>query len=875
MFLFTLFLFASFMANGQVGGKATANNVTGVLNVTCGSGVSFAVDSGVAPADNIAFYWEFSVTGAVDTYNAFTTQGHELYTNPYFFTSDQGYYRRVTIKKHSIGGDDFFRSTPVLVTSTYVTLCHCHAGSRLGNYYAFPVVYPDNIYGILGNVTFNTLDNSSLSPGAVPGAICYTSYLPMGTSVNKGVSYALSVTVAGQTQAEVWFDWNQNGIFENNATEYKFLGTLSVNLASETNAIFANAILVPANAVSGTTTMRLRASASNLSNIATQACGDAEYGEVEDYQITVGNGTACSGLPPIAVTTASATNVCPGTSVNFGLSTINNSTGISYQWYNNAGAIPGATNCVYSKVITAADNFHCDITCSNSGQTRSSTTVPVSLKAWNCFCKPSANLNPFYYDEIANVTFSAPINPINNSSVGSSTHIGYSDYTALPNPPSVPVNSTVPFLVTTRSEDYGHGWIDYNHSRTFEESEAFLIADGTVYDPLYYIHPGTVTIPATALLGPTLMRFRMGETPGAFPGLWALVEPKDPCLYYVRGEAEDYLVNITAPCTGAPPAPGNTLASANPACINTNVKLSMQNASPYRTGITYQWYNTSGPVPGATDSVYTIIGFTAADTYFCKVTCANSGASAFSAAIGLTVNSPANCSCTASSSAAPAINGYSAITNVTFKTLNNTTTVPAAAPFYTSYAPMGTSVNRGTLYPENLLSVTIAQYGKAGAWFDWNRNGVFENNANEFVYLGNNPTATPVTFTQTVNVPANAVPGITPMRVRSEYFLGSLDGSNACGTTVIGETEDYAITVIDTTARTYTFTGNGNWNVASNWANNAIPPAILSGNDRININPAAGGECVLNIVQRVSNVAQITVKAGKKMRIVGNLIVNK
>ena len=71
----------------------------------------------------------------------------------------------------------------------------------------------------------------------------------------------------------------------------------------------------------------------------------------------------------------------------------------------------------------------------------------------------------------------------------------------------------------------------------------------------------------------------------------------------------------------------------------------------------------------------------------------------------------------------------------------------------------------------------------------------------------------------------------------------------------------------------YTFTGDGNWNVAVNWSNNTIPPAILPAFSEIVIDPIVNGQCVLNISQTISKGAVITVKTGKKMIVPGALTI--
>ncbi|MFN8248826.1 MAG: proprotein convertase P-domain-containing protein [Ferruginibacter sp.] len=74
---------------------------------------------------------------------------------------------------------------------------------------------------------------------------------------------------------------------------------------------------------------------------------------------------------------------------------------------------------------------------------------------------------------------------------------------------------------------------------------------------------------------------------------------------------------------------------------------------------------------------------------------------------------------------------------------------------------------------------------------------------------------------------------------------------------------------------TYTFTGSGNWDVASNWANNTIPPSPLPSCSQIVVDPPLGQECVLNTTQVIAPGGKITVKLGKKLRIPGKLDVQQ
>jgi subtilisin-like proprotein convertase family protein len=79
------------------------------------------------------------------------------------------------------------------------------------------------------------------------------------------------------------------------------------------------------------------------------------------------------------------------------------------------------------------------------------------------------------------------------------------------------------------------------------------------------------------------------------------------------------------------------------------------------------------------------------------------------------------------------------------------------------------------------------------------------------------------------------------------------------------------ITVGVTDNMTFTFTGSGDWNIASNWLNNTKPPATLPSCGRIVIDPPSGQECILSGIQHIEPGGKITVKANKKFKILGSL----
>ncbi|MCF8464349.1 MAG: collagen-like protein [Flavobacteriales bacterium] len=140
--------------------------------------------------------------------------------------------------------------------------------------------YTDVSDDYITNVTFNTINNNSVNNGACS----FGDYTSINTTVSPGTAYTLSVSFYSEgtwtEYVSVWFDWNQNGVFE--ASERYDLG-------SGIDATLTLSITIPLTALPGPTRMRVN---EDFGGYATDACNTANsaWGETEDYTIIVSGG---------------------------------------------------------------------------------------------------------------------------------------------------------------------------------------------------------------------------------------------------------------------------------------------------------------------------------------------------------------------------------------------------------------------------------------------------------------------------------------------------------------------------------------------------------------------------------------------------------
>ena len=324
--------------------------------------------------------------------------------------------------------------------------------------------------------------------------------------------------------------------------------------------------------------------------------------------------------------------------------------------------------------------------------------------------------------------------------------------------------------------------------------------------------------------------------------------------------------NPVAVCSGSPVA--GTISGAANVCAGNAFTLTNQGATEV-PGVNYAWQSAAsagGPwlnIPGQTNFAEAIGLTQTTATYYRLVdTCSTSGLSAISNVLPVTMNAPEQCYCKP-----PTVTLHSTtddyITNITITgTTLNASNATDAVTGYTHVPPTSAS-NTADLKPATVYNITATVANapaQVSVWVDFDRNGTFD--AGEFVGL----TLAGNTATGIIAIPADAATGLTGLRLRARSSV--FTSADACTSFGSGETEDY---VVNIQGATYTFTGTGNWNLATNWSNNTVPPATLPAGSSIVIEHAVGGQCLLNVLQTVSAGATLTVLTGKNLIIAGQL----
>ncbi|MBS1747335.1 MAG: T9SS type A sorting domain-containing protein [Bacteroidetes bacterium] len=196
------------------------------------------------------------------------------------------------------------------------------------------------------------------------------------------------------------------------------------------------------------------------------------------------------------------------------------------------------------------------------------------------------------YDGIAtycipSFTYTEPITYVNFAGISNTTsatpYLPNDDYWSYCMTGNVTVGNTYPITLKGNTvgnyTDYFKVFIDWDHSGTLDPGEAY---------PLGTIHNSTgtdgvsltanIAVPAGAVIGTTRMRIIKN-----YNGYG------NACDSYTWGQAEDYLLNVSANCTAPTGAAANGTTGTLTVCTGTQVTL-QQTGGALGTGQSWKWY---------------------------------------------------------------------------------------------------------------------------------------------------------------------------------------------------------------------------------------------------------------------------------------------
>ncbi|MEN4760551.1 reprolysin-like metallopeptidase [Chryseobacterium sp. C39-AII1] len=236
--------------------------------------------------------------------------------------------------------------------------------------------------------------------------------------------------------------------------------------------------------------------------------------------------------------------------------------------------------------------------------------------------------------------------------------------------------------------------------------------------------------------------------------------------------------------TTAPTAP--TLVASGTTSTSTNLSWSGATDNVGVTG--YDVYQGSSLIGSTASTSYTLTSLSPSTTYNftvrAKDAAGNTSVSSNSVSVTTLAGSTVSyCSATSTNTADERIG------NVTFGSINNTSTGTAG---YENFTSLSTNVTRGNSYTISVTPVwTSTKYNEAYAvYIDYNGDGDFTDSG-ELAWTRTGSTVSPVTGT--IAIPSTATLGNTRMRVMMQY---SSVPSSSCGSYTYGQVEDYTLNIV-------------------------------------------------------------------------------
>lgn len=418
----------------------------------------------------------------------------------------------------------------------------------------------------ISRVQLNTINNASSGQ-------FYSDFTSVSTNLSEGQTYTVTVTPTwnGSTYAEgyaVWIDYNGDKDFAD-------AGELVWSKAASTNTPNSGTFTVPTGTVKAATRMRV---AMKYNGIPT-SCEAFTYGEVEDYTVNLGGGSAPDTQAP-SVPASLTSSAITQTTASLSWSASTDNVGVTgydvYQGNTVLGTVTATSANITGLTASTAYSFRVRAKDAAGNVSGYSNTVNITTQSNSVsYCASKGNnTNDEYIDRVQ-------LGSINNLSGNSS---GYGNFTNLSTNlakgSSNAITITPKWTGSVYSEAYAV-WIDYNQDGDFNDSgELVYSRSKSTATPI----SGSFTVPTSATSGATRMRVSMKYN----------ANPTS-CETFTYGEVEDYTVVIS---NSANQGFTNNLATDSQITIYPNpVKGSVLNVEILNaTAKDYVLYNLMGQV---------------------------------------------------------------------------------------------------------------------------------------------------------------------------------------------------------------------------------------------------------------------------------------
>ena len=330
-----------------------------------------------------------------------------------------------------------------------------------------------------------------------------------------------------------------------------------------------------------------------------------------------------------ATISGGASPVCYNTSPGVFIATGDGGTGsYTYQWYTTTGIIAGATGQTYNPGnITATTGYYCAIT---SGSCGTVNTAVTSITVYDNFtANISGGITPICYN-----TSPGTLTATGTGGAGVYSYQWYSTTTGLitgaTNPTYSPGNLTSTTGYYCKVTSGSCGTVNTPTTTiTVYNNFSVSISGGT--SPICFnTSPGTFTASGTGGIGSYSYQWYStvsGLITGATNSTYNPGDISSTTGYYCEvtsgscGTLATSTVNITVRANLTATISGGS----SPICYNTSPGTFTAAGSGGIGVYSYQWYNTTGLISGATSSTYSPGNITASTGYYCEITSGSCG----------------------------------------------------------------------------------------------------------------------------------------------------------------------------------------------------------------------------------------------------------